>query len=109
LSALALQFIAQPLVSLHHARGLTQQIADIRVVERPRKPETLCFRTTQIPQSLELLFGFDALSNDFDAQRLTQGDNGADDGTVLLLGVDAADKGPVDLQRVVVELLQVGQ
>src|SRR5471032_1650206 len=83
----------------------------LKILRRHRLAEqiTLQLVAAELAQEAHLLGRLDALGDDFLAQLLGRGDDGARDGAVVFLVRKAEDEGAVDLQRADREFLQIRQ
>ena len=79
-------------------------------VERTGQEEALPERTAEFHQSVELVRSFDPLGDDLELHGARQPDDGADQGRAGRFGpVERLDEGPVDLEHVHREPLEVAQ
>src|SRR5579862_350639 len=75
----------------------------------PAEEVALSQEAAQRPQCVGLAVALHSFGHDRQSQRVAQGDDRAHDGGVVRVGVDLADEGPVHLERLHRELLQVAE
>src|ERR1051326_2739023 len=86
-----------------------QQRPELLRGDRLREEEALHHVAPVAAKEHGLFFHLDAFRDDFEAEGVGHGDDGGDDGGAVRVGVDVADEGLVDLERVDREALEVGE
>ena len=92
-----------------HCRGLVEQSGEVGGRNRPAEVVALNFVAAFRLEEGKLLGRLDPLGARPHAERASEADHRAHDGVGLAPGLESADEGAVDLDRVERELLQVAE
>lgn len=86
-----------------------QKLFNLAGADWPADQKALCLVATFLPQELEMMRYLNALGDDAETKAVRQGDDGAGDSAVFPVFSDAAYEGPVDLDGVDGQFVQVTQ
>src|SRR3569623_3386898 len=87
----------------------TEVGVDLAVRHRPAEEITLHHVATHFPQKRELFGRFDPFRHHVEFEAACHGNDGGDDGGIVLIGLDVADEGAIDLEGANGKTLEIAQ
>src|SRR3569623_1790637 len=95
--------------AFEHSAPAREQRVGLVLRQGPADEETLYLIAARLAQEGELFGCLHALRHHVEAQAPRHGDDGGDDGRVVLIGLHVADEGAVDLESLDREALEIAQ
>src|SRR3569833_987154 len=87
----------------------TEVGVDLAVRQRPAEEKTLHHVTAHFPQKRELFGCFDPFRHHAESEAACHGDDGGDNGGIVLIGLDVADESAIDLEGAYGKTLEIAQ